>query len=173
MSLFPKEKARLLVTGLCVERICRGSATQAGQQVGEEPETARRATLLRTSASAHLEDNGPVAAGIGDRAERLHLVGGHRRGAVAPGGAHESQHLGDLLVGELYAVLRHAVGIRRALYDERLGAGQHEIDERRRIAVERDRIAGERRYIRGSALAVGAMAGDAVAEEQRLARRLL
>ena len=55
------------------------------------------------------------------------------------------------------------LGIRRALYDERLGAVQHKIDERRGIAVEHDRIAGERRDIRGPALAVGAMAGDAVA----------
>src|SRR6516225_9013077 len=80
------------------------SATEAGKQVGEEPATACRATLLRTSASAHLEDDDPVAAGIGDRAQRLDLVGGHRRGAVAPGGAHESQHLGDLVVAELHAV---------------------------------------------------------------------
>ena len=33
------------------------------------------------------------------------------------------------LVGELHAILRHAIGVGRALDDERLGAVQHEIDE--------------------------------------------
>ena len=30
VPLYPKEKARPLVTGFCVERICRGSGTEAG-----------------------------------------------------------------------------------------------------------------------------------------------
>jgi len=37
--LYPKGKARPIGAGFCIERICRGNATEVGKQVGEEPAT--------------------------------------------------------------------------------------------------------------------------------------
>ena len=71
----------------------------------------------------------------------------------------ERHDVGDLLVGELLPELRHAIGIGRALDDERGGAVQHHVDERCRLLVEHARIAGKPRQIGAEALAVDAVAG--------------
>jgi len=44
VPLYPKEKARPLVTGFCVERICRGSGTEAGGR-NPRPLVVRRSSV--------------------------------------------------------------------------------------------------------------------------------
>jgi hypothetical protein len=59
--------------------------------------------------------------------------------------------------------MRHAVGVRRALDDEWDRAVQDQIDERRRIVIEHDRVANEGRHIRREPLRVEPMTGRASA----------
>jgi hypothetical protein len=50
--------------------------------------------------------------------------------------------------------LRHAIGVRRTFDDQRIRSVQHQVDERRRIVVEDNGIAGERRYVWGETLGI-------------------
>src|SRR5476649_2800791 len=119
--------------------------------------------------SSHLQDDDAIAAGVGDRAKRLHLIGRYRGGAISPSAAHETQHTSDLIVGQLNAELRHAIGIWRTLHHERRVAVQDDVDERGWVAIGYRRIAGERRNIRALDLAAGAVARRAISEVNRCA----
>ncbi len=89
--------------------------------------------------------------------------------AVAPAGADEVHHVGDLLVVHPPAERRHGEA-RRCLVGGRQGAAlEHDVHQGGRVAAGHYRVAGQGREDPRIALAVGAVAGPAVVDVERRA----
>lgn len=88
---------------------------------------------------------------------------------VAPAGADEVDHVGDLLVVHPPAERRHGEA-RRCLVGGRQGAAlEHDVHQGGRVAAGHYRVAGQGREDPRIALAVGAVAGPAVVDVERRA----